>query len=95
MLHLTVNSTVHPQFFVMVSVVCIFCRAFGVPEVFKVWDQGSENVGSHQHCKFRDKFPMDSYRILRFSFSRCIVYKDGNLKLSKQLLFCKWDVILL
>lgn len=32
MLHLTVNSIVHSQFFVMVSVVSILCRAFGVPE---------------------------------------------------------------
>lgn len=38
---------------------------------------------------------MDSSKILRFPLSRCIVYKDGYLKLSVQLLFCKWDVILL
>lgn len=96
MLYLNMNIIVHPIFWV--SVVCIFCTAFGIPEEGLSWKSGIKNqktLASQQCFKFKDKFPMDSSKILRFSFSRCIVYKDGNLKLSKKFLFCKWDVILL
>lgn len=90
------NTIVHLSFFdicglyFLFSIWCTRRKA-----IFKVWYQGSENAGSQQHFKFRDKVPMDSSKILRFPLSRCIVYKDGYLKLSVQLLFCKWDVILL
>lgn len=94
MLYLNMNIIVHPIFGYLWSVFLYSIWYTRIRAVFKVWDQESENVGSQQRFKVKDKFPMDSSKILRFSFSRCIVYKDGNLKLSKQLIFCKWDVVL-